>query len=121
MTDGGDPQLAELYFYRAGMGPNNPAAIVLFGGREREQVLSNLETLGMTVLNQMKDEQKEIQKLIPDTEGLTAKQMEEMPPYVQYFRCGRSIETGEPHCGDMKYTNEICEGRRFKTSWHPGW
>lgn len=121
MTDGADGQLAELYFYRAGMSANNPAAIVLNGGRERLEVLTNLEKLGMTALFQRKGEQQEIQKVIPDTAVLTENQMKAMPPYVQYFRCGRSIETGQPHCGDMKFNNKICKDRRFETSWHPGW
>lgn len=101
--------------------PSNPAAILINGGNARKDVLAHLEERGMTALYQDIGEQRAIEKLIPDSAGVTQEQIDRMPPFVRNFRCGRTIEDGEPHCGEEKFNIKICPDRRFRTSWHPGW
>jgi len=117
MTDGKKTELSELYFYRAMMNSNHPAAIMLDG--KRKGPMKGLLDRGVAALTEVGLES--VQKLIPDTEGLNEEQINAMPPYIRSFRCGRQIEKGEPRCQESKFDMSSCPNRRFRTSWHPGW
>jgi len=78
-----------------------------------------MEPRGMAALYET--DWKEVQNLIPDSEGMSEEQLKTMPPFVRSFRCGRQVETGEPGCGANKFDTSVCPDRRFRTSWHPGW
>jgi hypothetical protein len=58
---------------------------------------------------------------LPDTLGKTDDEIKTMPKFVQNFRCGNEIEKGLPYCDTSKFNDTMCVGRKFKTSWHPGW
>lgn len=68
-----------------------------------------------------------LEEFIPDTDGKTQDEIDNMPPYIRSFRCGKRIESGEPTCDDSKYTNlpgvpdeDPCSNFGH-ASWHPGW
>ena len=62
---------------------------------------------------------------MPDTAGKTQDEIDTMPPYVRSFRCGSTIELGDPTCKADKYTilpnDDPCNGRKGRVRWHPGW
>lgn len=55
------------------------------------------------------------------TFGLNGDEIDELPEFVRYFKCGEGIEKGDPYCGENKYTMEACPDRMGRASWHPGW
>mmetsp|Transcript_28736 Transcript_28736/g.81038 ORF Transcript_28736/g.81038 Transcript_28736/m.81038 type:complete len:695 (+) Transcript_28736:156-2240(+) len=122
MTDGRKYEKVSMFFYRAAMLPNQPMfAIVELGGRPpRGQMLQEVAKMGHAAfipddaaLGAMRDG-------IPDTLGMTEEQLQAMPPMVRNFKCNNQLEKGEPHCGSEKYTNYMCNSRKGKASWHPG-
>jgi len=82
--------------------------------------MDSLDERGMTALHQP-ELLRVIHKLIPDSAELDDVQRNSMPPLIRNFRCGKGVEEGEPYCGREKFSMQICEDRRFRTSWHPGW
>lgn len=115
----------EYYFYRAGHHPNRPGLMTgnVNGDRGRIEVVAAMDELGLPAFYQEKKFGQEQMNKLPDSEILTADQIEAMPPYVRAFKCGNQFEKGEP-CGEYKFTNtgdEVCEKRKYRVSWHPGW
>lgn len=118
MTDGDRDHLQELYFYRAAMGRNRPAAVAF---RCNPLVIGDLEERGMVAFHFDEKVLNQVINQIPDTFGKNQQEIDDMPPYVRAFRCDKLIEEGDPYCGDQKFDNSICDWRRFRVSWHPGW
>jgi hypothetical protein len=126
MTEGRDYYRMRLYGYRAGLHKNRPAIIGYhnFKNKEpRQEVLKNLEDLGMTTLYSDGDILADVDAAIPDTFGKTQEEIDKMPRNVRSYKCGKFTEKGDPFCGDVnvKWNQTICPDRRFRSSWHPGW
>ncbi|KAL7571143.1 hypothetical protein ACA910_014747 [Epithemia clementina (nom. ined.)] len=121
MTTGRDYGKVELYFHRAALLPSRPAFVGLWL-LDRKPMLDSMEPLGPAVFSL---NPQSVLDRVPDTAGQTQDEIDQMPPYLRYFRCGKEIERGEPRCGDEKYTllpnNDPCNQRKGKVSWHPGW
>jgi hypothetical protein len=114
--------LFENYFSHAAIHPNHPAMVALnFGGDGRPELVSLFEENGLPIMYMSEPEVAKVLAAVPDTLGLNQEQIDNMPPFVRYFKCENSIETGEPGCGWFKFTPDHCGDRRFRTSWHPGW
>lgn len=58
---------------------------------------------------------------VPDTFGMSDDEINALPEFVRNFKCNKAIENGEPYCKSEKFNNTMCESRKGKTSWHPGW
>lgn len=131
--------------------PHRPAFVGVHINGYHVAALKELQNMGMTVLAMDDAYSKgPLQDAIPDTAAVgDDEKVAAMPPYVQYFKCGNQIEKGgmwrmfffleivvldikltfylshsnhqDPGCGDNKFNNTICNSRRFRTSWHPGW
>jgi hypothetical protein len=125
MTDGKNYAGMQQYFLRAAMLPNRPALVALHingGGRvQRQNLMKELEEIGLTSLVLDPGEENEMTDAIPDTTGLTDEEVVEMPTFVRNFKCGKQIEKGDPGCGASKWNTTMCNSRKFRTSWHPGW
>jgi hypothetical protein len=122
MTDVYRPYTLQYYCARAASSlPNHPACVGIHVTRQYHTAYAELEERGMAMFYMDDKEKDELSSEIPDTLGLNTEQIEAMPPYVRYFRCGRTVELGEPKCGDEKYTMSVCPERSGYASWHPGW
>jgi len=113
----------EMYFYRAGLSPTNPAAIgfTRTDYPERTDILKELEDSGMTTLYMDHKAFSDTLTKIPDTFGLDQTKIDAMPEFVKNFNCDGGIETGDPYCADEKFSLDICPTRKYRTGWHPGW
>jgi hypothetical protein len=123
MTDGKNYAGMQQYFLRAAMLPRRPVmmALHLGGHRGRRDAMKELEGVGLAALNLDEKEEKKMNVAIPDTMGLSDEEIEEMPDFVRSFKCDKKIESGDPGCGKSKWNKTMCSGRKYKTSWHPGW
>jgi hypothetical protein len=121
MTDGRNFAGMQQYFLRAAMLPNRPAFVALHMGGSRQNLMKELEEIGLTSLVLDPGEESEKINAIPDTTGLTDEEVAEMPIFVRNFKCGKQIEKGDPGCGSEKWNATMCNSRKFRTSWHPGW
>jgi hypothetical protein len=125
MTDGKNYAGMQQYFIRAALLPNRPALVALHiaggGNSQRRGLMNELENIGLTALVLDPGEESEMTNAIPDTMGLTEEEVAEMPTFVRNFKCGNQIEKGDPGCKDLKWNATMCNSRKFKTSWHPGW
>lgn len=123
MTDGHKQERMAQYFTRAGILPKQPTIVALQVGKSpsRIGVLEDMEQSGMAAFVQVEDEDKAMTAGIPDTLGLTDDQIALMPEFVRNFKCGIQIEKGDPGCKELKFNSSMCNNRRFRTSWHPGW
>jgi hypothetical protein len=135
MTDGGDYYKMALYAYRAarlalvedsvsqpGHIRHRPSFFGIQAGDTHTYMLRLFQTLGMTVLAMDKQFSTEtIVPAFPNMMGMTDAEIAALPPYVQYFRCENSVETGDPGCGENKFNASMCNERAARTSWHPGW
>lgn len=125
MTDGRASQLFMHYGYRGGLSGNFPAILGMkIGGRasrQREQVLKDLELLGMAAFVGSDESYVERNKAVPDSaEGLTQSEIDILPRMVRNYRCGDKLESGEPFCDKDKYSKHTCAIRSKQASWHPG-
>ena len=101
---------------------HRPAFFALHSSPGRDRVMSLFQDMGMTTLtHDVELTNKIIKEVIPDTFGMNDAQIAATPPYLQYFKCGGKTEAGEPGCDVNKFNMTMCEKRRFRTSWHPGW
>ncbi|CAB9528297.1 expressed unknown protein [Seminavis robusta] len=112
-----------LYTYHTAMGRNRPASIGIdfAGDKTRIKIYAELEALGMTVFYENRTMIKQMKDAIPDSQGLTDAEIDQMPPLVKQLRCGAGLERGEPGCRSCKYNETICPRRKGMSSWHPGW
>lgn len=76
--------------------PHRPSFVGVHINKYHVSVLKELEDMGMTVLAMDETYNKDhLQEAIPDTAEIgDDKKVAEMPPYVQYFKCGNQIEKG---------------------------
>ena len=111
----------ELYFHRAALLPSRPAILGQRLGQWRK-ILNSMEPLGLAVFDM---DLRPIETTVPDTAGKTQDEIDKMPRYIRSFRCGKSIEKGDPTCHAEKYTtlpnDDPCNNRKGRVSWHPGW
>jgi hypothetical protein len=134
MTDGHDLWKMTMYAYRAaaisklkdsvsqpGNIPHRPSFIAIHHNSGHNLVMRKMQQLGMTTLAYDKAFEGQILQSLPDMMGMSEKEIAKFPPYIQYFKCNGGVESGDPGCGDHKFNNSLCEGRKAKTSWHPGW
>jgi hypothetical protein len=135
MTDGHDLYKMTMYAYKAaGISrvtdsfsmpakiPHRPAFFAIHQNPGNNLVIESMHDLGMTALAFDSDYMHNVVLgSIPDMMGLSDQQIQKQPPFVQYLKCDGGIETGEPGCQANKWNNTICEQRKAKTSWHPGW
>ena len=125
MTDGSNFQSMFHYGYRGGISPGRPAFMAKsIGGRymaRRTDVLTMLESLGMTVGVESVDWYKTRIQAVPDSAaGLTQDQIGALPRMVRNYKCGDQLEHGEPFCHEEKYSKDICADRDKQAPWHPG-
>jgi hypothetical protein len=122
MTDGKYYAGMSQYFLRAAILPNRPALVGLhMGGHAgRRTVMKELEEIGLTSLVLDNGEEGAMNNVIPETTG-SDEEVAEMPEFVRHFKCGKQIEKGDPGCKENKWNATMCNGRKFRTSWHPGW
>jgi hypothetical protein len=123
MTDGNNYAGMQQYFIRAAL--NRPALVALHvagGGKsQRRNLMKELENIGLTALLLDPSEESEMTNAIPDTLGLSEEEVAAMPEFVRNLKCGKQIEKGDPGCGASKFNATMCNSRKFRTSWHPGW
>lgn len=95
------------------------------------KVLAGLEEQGMTVLGKDWRVHQIQQSSFPDTVGLSAADLQALPPLLQYIRCGNEIEDGGPPimsrgilrklCRAHKFNMTVCPDRPHKYIWHPSY
>jgi hypothetical protein len=124
MVDGRYAISMATYFYRAALLPNRPAGVALHFPRGGNfwGTMKDYEQRGLAMF--IMDEKAELAAMTasPDTFGLSASEIAEMPEYVRSFRCAdNSVETGDPTCRTEKWNTTTCSKRKYQTSWHPGW
>jgi hypothetical protein len=56
---------------------------------------------------------------IPETTTLKGKEIEALPPYMKYFKCGGALEKNDCDL-EHKYSQPCFEQRMGKAGWHPG-
>ncbi|CAB9505449.1 expressed unknown protein [Seminavis robusta] len=137
MTDGHDLWKVTMYAYKAAgisrikdseslSQPGNighrPAFFPIHQQGGVNMVAETMQNLGMASLayNDVYMREK-ILSVVPDMFALNDQQIESTPKYVQYLKCEGKIESGDPGCHDNKFNNSVCDNRKARTSWHPGW
>jgi hypothetical protein len=123
MTDAGpDAGIRFLhYIYRAGLNPGRPAVVgINMAGGERSRVLEDMEKIGLATFTVSKGDLSAMNDAVPDTQGMTIAQIDEMPELVRNLKCFGVMEKGEPFCTKEKYNEYVCPSRKGKVSWHPG-
>lgn len=116
-----------LYFSRAALLPGHPVAVLLdssdTGSLELIDFLHRFEgdgADGLAAIYFDSTVQKYAESKFPDCQTLTPAQIDQLAPYVRNFKCGYGIESGDPFCGDERYTKTACVERHYQYSWHPG-
>ena len=124
MTDGGAHWKTNLYASRAGVHTNRPVHFSINNaGRNygnRMKMLKLAEEAGVPTLQLLPSVDADVSEGIPDSFGLSYKELQKLGPFARYFKCKGAIEKGDD-CGTFKYSNQVCPDRKFKASWHPGW
>ena len=124
MTDGNAIAKMLHYLYRGGISPGRPALLCFHGGGRsrspREAATKQFEDMGFAAFYGKSDDFTAMNTGIPDSAALSVAEVAQLPPYVQNYKCGTSIEKGDPDCGANKYTSYLCPKRSKQTSWHPG-
>lgn len=127
MTDGGSIEKLFLYMYRGvACNKNRPIGLAYHAGgryeRHRHSMMEMLEqNFSLPVFQSSEEVMVEVLANVPDTFGMSPEQIDSMPKFVRNFKCSNSIETGEPFCSTSKFNLTLCENRKARTSWHPGW
>jgi hypothetical protein len=124
MTDGKDSSKLQHFFYRGGISAGRPALMMSHSGgrnrKDREDRLKSLENIGLPAFYGAEDSAEAMRNAIPNSEGIPLEDIDKLPEYVRNYKCGNSIEKGDPFCGKDKFTSYICPKRGKQTSWHPG-
>ena len=134
MTDGHALFKMTMYAYKAagisriadsfsqpGKIAHRPAFFGIHQNEGHNLVIEAMHKLGMTTLAYNSGYMHNvILEAAPDMMGMTDEQIRNQPPFVQYLKCDGAVESGEPGCKNNKFNNTICEQRKAKTSWHPG-
>jgi hypothetical protein len=108
------------------LNPGRPVSIpMIVGGRSMGgtlTLLEHLDAIGLPVMYLDPAARSDHgEKLMPDMAGKSQEEIDLMPPFARYFKCAGQTEKGDPNCGHDKFNNKICDKRKFRTSWHPGW
>lgn len=125
MTDGRNTGLMLHYMYRGALAPTRPAVMMIhYGGRSsayRQVRMKELDDMGLASFLFEENAMKVMRDNFPDSAGLSKEVLDTMPEYVKNYRCGASIEKGDPYCDSDKYTTFMCTPRMKQASWHPGY
>jgi hypothetical protein len=127
MTDGRAAERLFLYMYRGvACNQNRPIGLAYHAGGRwegyRREAMELLETnFGLPVFQSSEQVMGDVLANVPDSFGLSPEQIDSMPYFVRSFKCSDSIESGEPFCSTSKFNLTLCENRKARTSWHPGW
>ena len=126
MTDGRDYWRKGMYTRRAGMHPNRPVVVdINVDGSVQTKswlgVSSRAESMGVAAFYLDTKHIREMHDLIPDMMGMPMADVEQLPPYLQHYKCDNKIEFGDPDCREYKYTKGECPRRKGQVSWHPGY
>jgi hypothetical protein len=125
MTDGNNAEKILLYGLRGGLSPGRPAFMGIHtGGRARpyrEARIKDLEDMGMAGFNADESLMSKMRDAVPESAGLSEKDLAALPELVRNLKCNGGWEKGEPYCDKEKYTHFICENRKKQVSWHPGY
>eukprot|EP00531_Pseudo-nitzschia_arenysensis_P009594 CAMPEP_0116129810 /NCGR_PEP_ID=MMETSP0329-20121206/8118_1 /TAXON_ID=697910 /ORGANISM="Pseudo-nitzschia arenysensis, Strain B593" /LENGTH=701 /DNA_ID=CAMNT_0003624093 /DNA_START=71 /DNA_END=2176 /DNA_ORIENTATION=+ len=124
MTDGSNHFLSFHYAFRGAMSPTRPAFMMVHnGGRSKNARLGALRILeqhGLPLFDMNDNHQNEMRENFPDSAGISSEAISALPEYVRNYKCGTSIEKGEPFCRKEKYSSWVCSKRSKQASWHPG-
>jgi hypothetical protein len=121
MTDVYSPVRILLYATRANLLPHHPPIFALRADSEgRSDLLKEAQDMGMSAFYLPESTQKRQRDGIPETTFFNAKELPNTPPMTRAFKCSAGIETGDPTCGDEKYSSGLCDDRAGKANWHPG-
>jgi hypothetical protein len=124
MTDGNDVARLLHYTYRGALSQSRPAMMLIrYDGRsgpKRLGAVKPLEEIGLAAFHGSQKPEQAMKDEFPDSAGLSTEELDAMPEYVRNYKCGTSIEKGDPFCGTEKYTKWGCPKRMKQASWHPG-
>jgi len=125
MCDGRDYNRMEMFARRVALIPTMPAVVALNPSKDggRKGVMEHMTNLGMTALVMNDKTVTDRFAILPNCAEIDQDAIDILPKYVKYFQCGGGVENGEV-CGAHKWTDtgdSVCETRKFRTSWHPGW
>lgn len=127
MTDAYNMWMESLYHWRGALINNSSRPIQLAfhagGGKfgDRDTIVSNMEEVGIAALISSETTMNEAMDAIPDSFGMTQREIDNMPEFVRSFRCDGKFEKGDPYCWDRKYDLSVCPDRKYLATWHPGW
>jgi len=125
MTDGGDVSSLLHYTYRGALSESRPAMMLIHydgrQGRTRLETVKSLEEIGLAAFHGSQKPEQAMKGNFPDSAGLSTEDLDALPEYVRNYKCGTSIEKGDPFCGTEKFTKWGCVKRMKQTSWHPGY
>ena len=114
MTDGRPLPKFIFYAYRGGIRPSQPTFVGINPAFKDKAILQ----LGEMGLDTFSFEPKGLGYAVPDSLEKSPEEVEKLPEYIRWFKCGTKIEGGDEACGKRKFTPGC---RRSKqTSWHPG-
>ena len=90
------------------------------GDQQRIRVLEGMEKIGLATFAVSSDDLSAMNDAVPDTQGMTRAQIDQMPELVRNLKCSDVIEKGELFCAEQKYNEHVCPERKGKAPWHPG-
>lgn len=134
MLDGKDQWRPFLYAYRNAMRakfpryssdprdiPSCPAVLANHANFLSNAAFGTMERRGLTTLGMNAGWRDQAARSIPDSMegGITQKEIDALPPMIQYFRCKGSETAGD--CKYHKYNFTVCGKREYQANWHPGY
>ncbi|CAJ1960348.1 unnamed protein product [Cylindrotheca closterium] len=121
MTDVYSPVRLLLYAIRGNLLPHHPAIFALHAeGEHRVDLLKQFEEMSASAFYLPEDTRKQQFEGIPEVNMDNFKEMQDLPPMINSFKCTEGIEKGDLGCDDAKYSKGLCDSRAGKASWHPG-
>jgi hypothetical protein len=125
MTDGKKAFRCFHYTYRGAMSPSRPAVMLMHsGGRNgpaRLEPIQELEKAGLAAFIQDDKDLTEMRAQFPDSAGISMEDLKDLPELTRNYKCGTSIEKGDPFCGTEKFSKwGGCPKREKQATWHPG-
>jgi hypothetical protein len=89
---------------------------------QRIATVEHLQTRGLSVLySRDRLVEEHVVSAIPQTLGLTLREIDAMPIFVNKYRCGNQWEESDPLCTHWDKFNPVCPNRLYRVHWHPGW
>ncbi|KAG7342227.1 hypothetical protein IV203_007319 [Nitzschia inconspicua] len=120
MTDVSTSWRLFIYAYRGLLSPGRPAFYAKWSYERLKHQMRMLTELGFPVFYSDDDMEKERKELIPETTTLGSKEIEALPTYMKYFKCGGATEKGDCD-NEHKYSAPCFNQREGMASWHPGY